>query len=86
MAYSIGFRTVAVLENVTEGNFGRNTPMMLEVTNNGGTSTKIYINDNPSEGFVAQGIPVDAGQTRVIPLQSHWFRADNPVTVVAYRP
>jgi hypothetical protein len=86
MATFYGFRSVAVLEDVTEGNFGRNVPLVIEVQNKGDSDTKIYINDNPSEGYTAQGIPIAAGTTRQIPMQTYTFRTESPVTVVAYRP
>jgi hypothetical protein len=84
MAQYYGFRGVQVLENVTSGDFGRNTPLVLEVTAT--VDTKIYVNDNPDQGFKAQGIPLKANEMRIVPLQCYWFTTDAPVTVVAYRP
>jgi hypothetical protein len=86
MANQVGLRVVDVLEGVTKGNYGRNIPVLLEVTNEGAATTKFYANDNPKEGHRAQGIPIAAGATRQIPLQVYWFTADSAVTVVAYKP
>lgn len=83
MGQYLGFRGVAVLENVTKGDFGRNVPMAIEVTAT--TETKIYINEFPEQGHLPQGIPVPVG-TRLIPMQTYNFRSDDPVTVVGYRP
>ena len=86
MAYSIGFRTVKVLEEVTEADLDQSGAyVFLEVTNNGTSDVKFYVNDFAHQGVKEQGIPIKAGTTRVIPMQIYKFRATGPVTVVAYR-
>lgn len=84
MAQQYGFRGVEVMEGVTKGDFGRNIPFLMEVTS--AVDTKIYINDNPQQGYIAQGIPLKANVMRTIPMQVYWFKSDAAVTVVAYRP
>jgi len=84
MAYSVGFRSVKVIENATEGVLGaQGSYVLVEVTSE--VDTKFYPNDFPEQGHPARyGIPIKAGQTRQIPMAVYNFRADHPVTVVAY--
>lgn len=84
--YGIGFRRHKVFENVTEGVFDRHGAFLrVEVTNNGEAATKFYPNASEDNVSAPQGIPIGAGETRIIPMAVYNFTADDPVTVVGYR-
>lgn len=84
-----GFRSHKVFENVTEGVLDTHgSYLCVEVT--AAAATKFYPNPKLADGQkdnpqAPQGIPIAAGQTRLIPMAIQNFKADAAVTVVAYR-
>ncbi len=87
MTSVVGFRSVKVLEDVSEGVIDKSGAYpLVEVTNGGASDVKFFPNDFPEFGKPANyGIPIKAGQTRTIPMAVYNFTASGPVTVVAYR-
>ena len=81
-----GFRSAVVFKNATEGVLDdRGNFLMIEVTNDNDADTEIHLNEFEGQGHMGVSIPVKAKTTRQIPLAVYRFRADHPVTVVAYR-
>jgi hypothetical protein len=84
----VGCRSVKVLAGVTSGTLGGQY-ILSEVTNAGASDVLFYPNDFPNQGHPAngvpdQGIPIKAGETRVIPMIIYNFTTTGKVTVVAY--
>lgn len=89
MGNNVGFRSNKVFENVpanqltTIDNYG--AFLQVEVTNDTAGTVKFYPNQFEGQGHKGDGIPIKAGQTRIIPMAVYNFKADGVVTVVAYR-
>jgi hypothetical protein len=84
MPLNVGFRSVEVKESVTSVDFGRAGCQQIEVTNAGATTIKVYMNEFEGK-LSSQGVPVLAGQTRIIPMYVFNLRATGAITVVGYR-